>query len=127
VATILLIDDSRLSRSMAAKPLAEAGYAVVEAVDGEGGLRAVEQHQPDCVVTDLLMPGLDGFHMLEEIRRRGNNVPVIVLTADIQEGSRAECERQSVVAFLNKPIDPVVLREAVDRALLCTPGSPPCR
>ena len=101
---ILLIDDSRLSRVMAREPLRSAGYEVAEANNGENGLLAVTEHQPDCIVLDLLMPVMDGPKFLRQLRASGAEVPVIVVSADIQESSRALVEDLGISGFLNKPV-----------------------
>ena len=117
MAKVLVIDDSTLSRSMAAKALTDAGHTVVEAVDGEQGIAAYAEHQPDCVVTDLLMPVMDGHAFLDHIRHENIQVPVVVLTADIQSSTRAMCEEFGISGFVNKPVKAEVIRARVEEAL----------
>lgn len=105
MAKILIIDDSRLSRRMTSDVLAETEHVVVEAGDGEQGLAAYEEHRPDCIVLDLLMPRMDGQAFLRRLRNSGANVPVIVVTADIQKASQSFCEEFGVAGFLNKPVE----------------------
>ena len=101
--TILLIDDSKFSRTLAKAALGEAGYQIIEAEDGEQGLAQIRSHQPDCVMLELLMPVLDGPGFLARLRGEGSNLPVIVLSADIQSSSRTMCEELGISGFLNKP------------------------
>jgi CheY-like chemotaxis protein len=89
---------------MAREPLRSAGYEVVAANNGENGLLAVTEHQPDCIVLDLLMPVMDGPEFLRQLRASGAEVPVIVVSADIQESSRALVEDLGISGFLNKPV-----------------------
>lgn len=117
MATILVIDDSRLSRNIVEGILEKAGYTIVLAEDGKLGLEAFEQHRPDCVVTDLLMPVMDGHDFLRNLRAGGAKVPVIVASADIQETSRTACEEMGISGFLNKPIKAEQLVELVQKAL----------
>lgn len=126
MATILVVDDSKLSRSISAKALSEAGHTVLEAADGEEGLAIFLQQRPDCVVTDLLMPVLDGHAMLGQIRLASPEVPVIVLTADIQSSTRSMCQQLGIDAFINKPIHADTLRRCVQQALSRTQGAPSC-
>ncbi len=84
MATILVVDDSPVCRTMIADALREIGHKVLQAADGQQGIAAYEAHRPDCVVTDLLMPGVDGHQLLGHIRGIDGRIPVIVLSADIQ-------------------------------------------
>ena len=115
---ILAVDDSNLSRQrFVAKPLREAGYEVVEAVDGEKGLAAVEEHQPDIIISDLLMPVMDGFEFIAALREKEVTTPVIAASADIQETSRQKLDELGVFAFINKPFKAEALLETVQEAV----------
>ena len=70
MATILVADDSWLSRQMLDKILKEAGHEVVQANDGVEALEKIGRHTPDCLLLDLLMPEMDGFAVLAELRKR---------------------------------------------------------
>jgi len=126
MAVILLIDDSRLSRALAAKAIRDAGHTVVEAADGQQGIAALEKYQPDCIVTDLLMPVLDGRKFLAQIRARGIQTPVVVLTADIQSSTRCLCEELGISSFLNKPVNARELQAGVEQALAAARGTVAC-
>ncbi len=116
MANILVVDDSRLSRRFSTTPLREAGHQITEAVNGEEGLAAFKEATPDCVVSDLLMPVMDGPTFLAHLRDL-SNVPVIVLSADIQETTRDLVEQLGISRFLNKPFREDELLEAVSVAL----------
>ena len=109
---ILIIDDSNFGRRRMQQALAAAGHDVVEAADGAAGLTAVANHQPDCIVTDLLMPVVDGQTFLASLRAQGSKVPVIVVSADIQTTTRQKCMALGISAFLNKP-------QRMDELLAC--------
>jgi len=115
---ILVVEDSRLSRCMVANALREAGHEVTEAGNGEEGLQAFNQALPDCVVTDLLMPVMQGQVMLQHIRAISPDVPVIVASADIQRSSRSTCEELGISGFLSKPVQAEALLTCVDAALV---------
>ena len=121
---ILIVDDSALSRKrFLAKPLSGAGFEVVEASNGQEGLetweasRSDDERPFDCIITDLLMPVMDGFQLLEELNERGCEVPVLVASADIQESSRKKIESSGARGFINKPYTSDVLLETVNQVL----------
>jgi len=117
MAKVLVIDDSRLSRMMAVNAVVEAGFEVVEAVDGQNGLEMFAEHQPDCVVTDLLMPVMNGQEFLAKLRKESVEVPVFVLTSDIQESTKADCEALGISGFLNKPVSGSLLAKSLQDVL----------
>ncbi len=80
-ARILVIDDDALMRDSLAQTLAGAGYEVVTAPSGRHGLDEIGRGSFDLVLTDLKMPNMNGIEMLRELRRRGDETPVILLTA----------------------------------------------
>lgn len=115
--TILVVDDSKFSRGRALAALANQGYTLQEAVDGQDALDKIAACPPDLIISDLLMPKLDGFGMLRGLRELNSTVPVIVVSADIQATSRALCEELGAAKFLNKPFQPEDLRAAVTQVL----------
>lgn len=78
---ILIVEDDRRSRDSLAKGLRESGYHVTTADNGEAGLQAALEHVHDLIVLDIMLPGLDGWQVLERARARGVQVPVLFLTA----------------------------------------------
>jgi two-component system response regulator MtrA len=77
---LLLVEDDRRVRRAAALALAEAGYEVLEAEDGDAGLRLLRERHPDLAILDVMLPGVDGFELCREIRKE-SDLPVIFLTA----------------------------------------------
>ena len=71
----------------------------------------------------MLMPVVDGKEFLRRLRAGGSEVPVIVLTADIQSGTRSECEQLGVSGYLNKPSESEEILESVKKALLPCEGA----
>lgn len=120
MATLLVVDDSGFSRGRVIAALRPLGHTLLEAVDGQAGLDAVDLHSPDLIITDLLMPRLDGFGLLRGLRERGNPAPVIVLSADIQGSSKEMCQEFGICAFLNKPFQASELASHVQRLLQAT-------
>lgn len=117
MASILVVDDSAFQRMALKKIIQGAGHKVLEAANGQQGLELIASKNPDLVVIDLLMPELDGVGLLEQCKIRGIHVPIVVLTSDIQESTRQRCQELGAAAFLNKPVEPVKLKDIFDNYL----------
>jgi CheY-like chemotaxis protein len=118
MAKILLVDDSRLSRAMEGDVLRAAGHDVTEAGNGLQGLAALANDTFDLVLSDLLMPQCDGIEMLRQIRAAGNQVPVVIGSADIQESTHRICHEMGISGFLQKPVHGKDLIAKVNEVLL---------
>lgn len=114
---ILIVDDSSFQRRTIRRALAQPGYQIVEASNGRQAMQLVSDEAPDCILTDLIMPDMDGLSALKAWQDAGLTTPVIVVTADIQESTRQECIKLGAWAFVNKPIKEDEVRKAVERAL----------
>ena len=114
---ILVVDDSGLARRGTRRVLEGAGYAVAEAEDGMVALERYFVDKPDLVVLDLVMKGMYGLEVLSKLRELDPAARVIVLSADIQTSSRQMVSEAGAVAFLNKPVAPEDLVNAVNAAL----------
>ncbi len=117
MATILIVDDSGFQRTFLSKKLGEGGYRVLEAVNGTEALERAAADRPDCILTDLIMPDMRGLELLETLQQRGSTIPVVVLTADIQERVEARCLELGAARVLHKPVKPDRLRAAIAEAL----------
>ncbi len=117
MARILIADDSFLQRRILGNILKGDAHETIEAVNGKDALKKAETESPDCILLDLLMPEIDGFGVLESMREKGLDIPVIIFSADIQDTTRTKCYELGVADFINKPIDEDVLRDAVHNAL----------
>lgn len=104
MARILIIDDSSFQRGIIRKTLLQAGYETIEAKNGREGLSRAHDDIPDLILLDLVMPEMDGFTVLSELQKEQNAVPVLVLSADIQEMTREQCLALGAAGFLNKPV-----------------------
>ena len=107
---ILVVDDDAGVRSLVKAVLETEGYAVSVADDGFAALRAVDSLEPDCVVLDVMMPGMDGHAVLSRIRNgeRGT-LPVVMLTAAADDTHAWRAWTEGVDYFLGKPFDAGVL------------------
>jgi DNA-binding response OmpR family regulator len=103
MAKILIIDDSRFARLKLSDNLKTGGFDVVEASNGEEGLKVAESEQPDCIICDLLMPVMDGFGVLRGLKDKGLKIPVLILTSDIQDKTRAKVLELNATDLINKP------------------------
>ena len=113
--TVLVIDDEATTRTIIRQTLAKSGYEVLTAQSGEQGLAIAKQNIPDIIMIDVLMPGMDGFMLLKEIKRQDalRDKPIIVLTS--RENVGDTLRRFGADSFLNKPVDPVVLLKEIEK------------
>ena len=79
---VLVADDDRAVRESLERALQFAGYEVELAADGDAALAAIERRTPDVVVLDVMMPGYDGLDVTRRLRREGNRLPILLLTAE---------------------------------------------
>jgi CheY-like chemotaxis protein len=114
---ILMVDDSMYQRHKARHALEAEGYDLVEAANGHEGLEMIAVNSPDCILLDLIMPEMGGLEVLQALRDRGSSIPVVVLTADIQESTRQRCLELGTSAFINKPLQEAELVNTVKRVL----------
>jgi len=103
MARILVTDDSNFIRRITCNILRDAGHDIIEADNGNTCLQAVAEHAPDALFLDLVMPEMDGFEVLQALHDAECHIPVIVLTADIQDSVKTECLNLGASGFLNKP------------------------
>ena len=122
MAKILIVDDSSFQRRTIRRALAQADHEVIEASDGAEAMQLIAHHHPDCILTDLIMPGTDGFAVLEALRDQHSHIPIIVITADIQSTTRQRCLELGAVGFIQKPVDEAEVRAAVQRAVQAGDG-----
>ena len=117
MAKILLIDDSTFQRKCMSRMLVGVGHEVSQAENGEMGLQMLDAFVPDMIITDLLMPVVDGIGVLRGLNEKNCPIPVVVVTADIQESTKRECLQLGAKAFLNKPHNSDDLRAVLDKFL----------
>ncbi len=115
--TILLIDDSKLSRLKTSKYIRNAGYDVIEAENGQVGLELAIREHPDCIVCDILMPVMDGFEFTRRFKETGSDIPIIIMTADIQNSTRERIKKLGSSIVLTKPPKEEALIEAIESSI----------
>jgi CheY-like chemotaxis protein/PAS domain-containing protein len=116
---ILIADDQASSRELLRTALEYFGHSVVEAVDGVEAVAKARETGPDLVLLDLHMPALDGFAVMDELRREEQfaATPVVALTASAMQGDRERALAAGFSAYLTKPIRLATLRSEVERLL----------
>src|SRR5438105_10279454 len=112
--TILVIDDEKDLIELVRYNLEKEGYDVIAATDGQSGLEVIRRHRPDLVVLDLMMPGMDGLQVCQQLRAdaRTGRTPVIMLTAKATEADRIVGLELGADDYVTKPFSP---REVVAR------------
>lgn len=112
---ILVVDDDPGARMLAAASLKKAGYATVEAADGDAGVSAFDRSRPDLVLMDAVMPRMDGFAAIREIRKRpgGDRVPVLMMTGLDDLSSIHRAYEAGATDFTTKPVNWVILGHRV--------------
>jgi len=123
---VLVVDDEPDITGLLAYHLAKAGYRVITAVNGSEALKSVREQRPDLVVLDLMLPGLSGYDVLAELRRREDTreVGVILLTARKEEADRIKGLSLGADDYLAKPFSPpeLVLRVGAVLRRLAAPA-----
>ncbi|HEY4406458.1 MAG TPA: response regulator [Xanthobacteraceae bacterium] len=112
---ILTIDDSRTMRDMLRMTLANAGYVVIQAVDGLDGLDVLKKERVDVVITDINMPKLDGYGVIRRLRADSgyDDTPILVLSTENDQKTKDIGRDAGATGWLVKPFDPDQLVEIV--------------
>ena len=116
---LLIIDDSMVDRAILAYML-EPKYKVDEAENGFEGMEKVlsKEREYDCILLDLHMPILDGFHVLQLLKENNVDIPVIVITAESTEANIFKTMSYNVADFICKPYDSKVILPRLENILL---------
>lgn len=117
VRKILLIEDDREIQGTLKTVLEEVGYRVWTATNGVDGQRLIQDEKPDLVITDMMMPRMGGFPVLEYMKTLSDPPRVIMITANEGGRHKAYAEMLGVVDYLRKPFAMDVLLESVRKAL----------
>ena len=114
---ILVVDDSAYSRKRARNALQDSNYEIVEAKNGREALDKIAEQRPDCILLDLLMPEMDGFDVLEDMQTQDAVIPVLVVSADIQESTMTRVFELGAKDMLNKAYKDDELQSKVSELL----------
>jgi two-component system KDP operon response regulator KdpE len=116
---VLVVDDDARLREYMRVNLEMEGYTVREAAGAEEALRAIEDGAPDLVLLDVVMPGVDGWQMLQRMQERYGSIPVIMFSGQIDERSASDAEERGARGFVGKPFDP---QQLIERAKQLVPA-----
>jgi twitching motility two-component system response regulator PilH len=107
IKTVMVVDDSPTERAFMEGLLKKGGYGVFTAASGEAAIECLRSRQPDVILMDVVMPGLNGFQTTREIRREEatKHIPVIMCSTKGQDSDRIWGLRQGATDYLVKPLD----------------------
>ncbi|MCL4490599.1 MAG: response regulator [Nitrospirae bacterium] len=117
--TIMTVDDSTSVRQMVSFTLKEAGYDVMEAVDGKDALSKLNGTSVNMIITDLNMPNLDGIGLIRQVRANQayKFVPIVMLTTESQDTKKQEGKAAGATGWIVKPFKPDQLLAVVKKVL----------
>lgn len=106
-AKVLIVDDEPFNVDVLQQELEELDYQVITASNGKEALEQIKKHQPDLILLDLMMPVLDGFAVLSEIKADSvlRDIPVIIVSAEHDSKSVVKGIKQGADDYITKPID----------------------
>ncbi|MEM9587807.1 MAG: response regulator [Planctomycetota bacterium] len=117
-ASILVVDDSPTARRTTENTLAQAGYHVITADDGEDALNVFASQQPDAVILDIVLPKKNGFQVCRQLKAETqSDAKVLMLTSKSQESDRIWGQRQGADDYLTKPYEPRQLLDSLQQLL----------
>jgi two-component system chemotaxis response regulator CheY len=116
---ILTVDDSRTILAMLHHTLANAGYDVLQAEDGQRGLDVLAREPVDMIITDINMPVMDGIQFIREVRGSGrhHSLPILILTTETSQDKRAQARAAGGTGWIVKPFDPEKLISIIQRVM----------
>jgi CheY-like chemotaxis protein len=119
-ASVLLVDDNADLLDLLSRALTHLGhFEVLQAENGERGLEQAVGAHPDCIVVDIMMPGLDGYQLLRALRGdpETSDIPVVMLTALAQDRNRLAGYLAGADRYLVKPVKPQDLISTIEQAI----------
>jgi DNA-binding NtrC family response regulator len=114
---IAIVDDEPVIRSLLERLLKIAGYETASYPNGETALAACQREAFDLVITDLRMPGIDGFELMENLKSQRPSLPVIVLTAHGDVDNAIRALRRRACDFITKPFDTCNILNSIRRVI----------
>ena len=114
---ILIVDDSTLARTIHRRIVIGEGFEVVEAASGKEAIEVYQTERPDVVITDLLMPDLDGMDVAKQILEMDPDAKIIICSTDRQKYRRQDADAIGAKAFLTKPVNTNELKTVLEKVL----------
>jgi excisionase family DNA binding protein len=116
---VLVVDDDARIREYVRVNLEMEGYLVREASSAEEALQAIDDQAPELVLLDVVMPGVDGWQMLQRMQEKHGSIPVIMFSGQVDEQSATDAEQRGARGFIGKPFDP---QQLIERAKQLVPA-----
>ena len=116
---VLVVDDDARLREFMRVNLEMEGYTVREAASAEEALAALEDQAPELVLLDVVMPGVDGWQMLQRMQERHGSIPVIMFSGKVDATAAADAASRGAQGFIGKPFDP---QQLIERAKTLVPA-----
>ncbi len=119
MARILVVDDSPTETHQLMNTLASDGHQVLTAATGTDGISLAQSEQPDVILMDVVMPGINGFQATRQITRDDgtSHIPVVIVSSKCEEADKVWGKRQGASGYLTKPVDGRVLLRTVNGLL----------
>ena len=116
---VLIVDDQPSITKLVSVKLSKEGFEVIEALDGEEGLRKAQEERPDLIILDIMMPKMSGWEVRDKLRedKRCQDIPVIMLTATGRFEEQLKGLEEGIEEYLTKPFDPNDLADLVKEVL----------
>lgn len=115
--TVLVIDDETTTLRIIQQALTKAGYEVLTAESGEEGLKLAQAQNPDVIITDVVMPGMDGFMLFKELKRDEETRDKSILVLSARQNVEDTFRRFGADSFVTKPVDPQQLIAEIKKLL----------
>ena len=119
MSTILIVEDDEKNMKLARDVLKARGYAILEAVTGEDGVRLAIDRKPDLVLMDIQLPGINGIEALRQVRAEPAcaRIPIVAFTASVMQADRSQISEAGFDDFIGKPINLKEFLDTVQRRL----------
>ncbi len=119
MARVLIVDDSPTEAHILTGILEKNGHQVITAPDGESGIVSAKANNPDVILMDVVMPGLNGFQATRQLKKDGttSSIPVIIVSTKSQATDRVWGMRQGANDYITKPVDEKALIESLNNVL----------
>jgi twitching motility two-component system response regulator PilH len=116
---VLIVDDSAVERHILKEIISNLGFNIIEAENGETGVKMAIEHRPDLILMDVVMPGINGFQATHQITTNDllKNVPVIMCTSKSQETDKIWGTRKGAKAYVTKPVNKEILLTEISKLL----------
>jgi len=120
MARILVVDDSPTDAHKMTHLLSKHGHQVLTAASGTDGIEVASEEQPDVILMDVVMPGINGFQATRELTRgrATKHIPVIIVSNKAQQADRVWGERQGASGYVTKPVDDEEILDVVNTLLV---------